>query len=348
MGTMRAVMKKDAALGTTIQTVDIPKCGPDDVLLKVKAASICGTDLHIYKWDNWAQGVIKPPLILGHEIAGEVVEVGARVEEGFAKGDLISVESHIPCGKCYQCRHDMRHICDDLKIVGVHRPGGFAEYLSIPAVCAWKNGPGISVEVAALLEPLGYAVYAASEAQVAGQNVAVFGCGPAGLFTIAACKALGAVKVIAVDVNPKHLEMAGPMGADELLDGADPTLMERLESHRGGAGLDISIDMSGNHKAIVTAIRSLRKGGTFVAFGIPPGPIELNLANDVILPGRRILGIVGRHMFRTWELMQRLIESGKLNPAPIITHRYKMADFDEAIRVRASTDAKVGKVILTP
>jgi threonine 3-dehydrogenase len=260
----------------------------------------------------------------------------------------VSVESHIPCGKCYQCRHDLRHICDDLKIVGVHRPGGFAEYLSIPAVCAWKNPPGTSPEIAALLEPLGNAVYAASEAQVVGQNVAVFGCGPAGLFTVAACKALGAVKVIAVDVNPKHLEMAAPMGADELLDGADPTLMDRLESHRGGAGLDVAIDMSGNHKAIVTAIRSLRKGGTFVAFGIPPGPIELNLANDVILPGRRILGIVGRHMFRTWELMQRLIESGKLNPAPIITHRYKMADFDEAIRVRASTDARVGKVILTP
>jgi len=229
MATMRAVMKKDAGLGTSIETVDVPKCGPEDVLLKVKAASICGTDLHIYKWDSWAQGVIKPPLILGHEICGEIVEFGARVE-GFAAGDLVSVESHIPCGKCYQCRHDLRHICDDLKIVGVHRPGGFAEYLSIPAVCAWKNGPGINVEVAALLEPLGNAVYAASEAQVAGQNVAVFGCGPAGLFTVAACKALGAVKVIAVDVNPKHLEMATSMGADELLDGADPGLMERLEA----------------------------------------------------------------------------------------------------------------------
>jgi len=347
MTMMRAVMKKTAGLGTSMEQVEVPKCGPEDVLIKVRAASICGTDLHIYKWDNWAQGVIKPPLILGHEIAGEVVEVGARAD-GVAVGDLVSVESHIPCGKCYQCRHDLRHICDNLKIVGVHRPGGFAEFLSIPAVCAWKNPAGSSAEIAALLEPLGNAVYAASEAQVVGQNVAVFGCGPAGLFTVAACKALGAVKVIAVDVNPMHLEMAKPMGADELLDGADPSLMERLESHRGGAGLDVTIDMSGNHRAIVTAIRSLRKGGTFVAFGIPPGPIELNLANDVILPGRRILGIVGRHMFRTWELMQRLIESGKLNPAPIITHRYKMADFDEAIRVRASTDARVGKVILTP
>ena len=344
---MRAVMKKAAGLGTSIETVERPQAGADDVLLKVKAASICGTDLHIYKWDSWAQSVIKPPLILGHEIAGEVVEVGARVE-GLEVGDLVSVESHIPCGKCYQCRHELRHICDNLQIVGVHRAGGFAEYLSIPAVCGWKNPPGMSVDIAALLEPLGNAVYAASEAQVAGQNVAVFGCGPAGLFTVAACKALGAVKVMAVDVNPKHLEMAAPMGADELLDGADPTLMDRLESHRGGAGLDIAIDMSGNHKAIVTAIRSLRKGGTLVAFGIPPGPIELNLANDVILPGRRILGIVGRHMFRTWELMQRLIESGKLNPAPIITHRYPLSQFDEAIRVRASTDARVGKVILTP
>jgi threonine 3-dehydrogenase len=347
MTTMRAVMKTSAALGATLETVDVPRCGPEDVLLKVRAASICGTDLHIYKWDRWAQSVIKPPLIFGHEIAGEVVELGPRVE-GLAKGDLVSVESHIPCGKCYQCRHDLRHICDNLQIVGVHRPGGFAEYLSIPAVCAWKNAPGVSPEIAALLEPLGNAVYAASEAQVAGQNVAIFGCGPAGLFTVAACKALGAVKVIAVDVNPKHLEMAKPMGADELLDAADPDLMDHLESHRGGAGLDITVDMSGNHKAIVTAIRSLRKGGTFVAFGIPPGPIELNLANDVILAGRRILGIVGRHMFRTWELMQRLIESGKLDPAPIITHRCRLSDFEEAIKIRASTDARVGKVILTP
>jgi threonine 3-dehydrogenase len=347
MTTMRAVVKAKAAIGAEMQDVDVPRCGPEDVLLKVKAASICGTDLHIYKWDGWAQSVIKPPLVFGHEIAGEVVEVGSRAE-GVSVGDLVSVESHLPCGKCYQCRHDLRHICDNLKIVGVHRPGGFAEYLAIPAVCAWKNPKGTKPEIAALLEPLGNAVYAASEAQVAGQITAVFGCGPAGLFTIAACKALGAVKVLAIDVNPHHLKMAKSMGADELLDGANPDLMDRLESHRDGAGLDIAIDMSGNHKAITTAIRSLRKGGTMVAFGIPPGPIELNLANDVILPGRRILGIVGRHMFRTWELMERLIESKKLDPAPIITHRYPLAEYEEAITTRGSTDAIVGKVVMTP
>lgn len=347
MSTMRAVMKTKAAPGASLEKAEVPGWGPEDVLLKVKAASICGTDLHIYNWDRWAQSVIKPPLVIGHEIAGEVVELGARVE-GIEKGDLVSVESHVPCGKCYQCRHDLRHICDNLQIVGVHRPGGFAEYISIPAVCAWKNPKGMSPEIAVLLEPLGNAVYAASEAQVAGQIVAVFGCGPAGLFTIAACKALGAVKVLAIDVNPHHLRMAAPMGADELLDGANPALMERLEAHRDGAGLDIAIDMSGNHKAIVTAIRSLRKGGTFVAFGIPPGPVELNLANDVILPGRRILGIVGRHMFRTWELMQRLMDSRKLDPSPIITHRFRLDDFDEAITTRGSTDAAVGKVVMTP
>jgi threonine 3-dehydrogenase len=347
MTTMRAVMKTKAAPGASLEKADVPACGPEDVLLRVKATSICGTDLHIYNWDRWAQSVIKPPLVIGHEIAGEVAEVGARVE-GLERGDLVSVESHVPCGKCYQCRHDLRHICDNLKIVGVHRPGGFAEYISIPAVCAWKNPKGMKPEIAALLEPLGNAVYAASEAQVAGQIVAVFGCGPAGLFTIAACKALGAVKVLAIDVNPHHLKMAPAMGADEILDGANPDLMERLESHRDGAGLDIAIDMSGNHKAIVTAIRSLRKGGTFVAFGIPPGPVEINLANDLILPGRRILGIVGRHMFRTWELMQRLMESKKLDPSPIITHRFPLDDFDEAITTRGSTDATVGKVVMTP
>ncbi len=344
---MKAVLKAKAAPGAELQDIDVPRCGPGDVLLKVRATSICGTDLHIYKWDGWAQSVIKPPLVFGHEIAGEVVEAGSKVE-GLEAGDLVSVESHIPCGKCYQCRHDLRHICDNLKIVGVHRPGGFADFISIPAVCAWKNPADMKPEIAALLEPLGNAVYAASEAKVAGQVVAIFGCGPAGLFTVGAAKALGAVKVIAIDVNPKHLQMAKPMGADELLDGADPALEEKLASECHGSGLDIAIDMSGNHKAIVKAIRSLRKGGTFVAFGIPPGPIELNLANDVILPGRRILGIVGRHMFQTWELMQRLMESGKLDPSPIITHRYPLAEFEEAITTRGSTDAVVGKVIMTP
>lgn len=347
MSRMRAIVKKDPAPGASLERVDVPGCGPEEVLLRVRAASICGTDLHIYRWDRWAQSVIRPPLIFGHEIAGEVVEAGRKVE-GLAPGDLVSVESHIPCGKCYQCRHDLRHICDHLKIVGVHRPGGFAEYVSLPAVCAWKNPPGMPADTAALLEPLGNAVYAASEAQVAGQTVAVFGCGPAGLFTVAAAKALGAVKVLAIDINPHHLELARLMGADELLDGANPDLMARLESHGDGAGLDIAIDMSGNPQAIVTALRSLRKGGTFVAFGIPPGPLELNLANDVILTGRRILGIVGRHMFRTWELMRRLMDSGKLDPSPLITHRFALEEYEQAFEMRAASDRPVGKVLLYP
>ncbi len=347
MGTMAAVVKKAPAPGAVLERVAIPSCGPEDVLLKVRAASICGTDLHIYAWDGWAQSVIKPPLVFGHEITGEVVEAGGGVES-FVKGDAVSVESHVPCGRCYQCAHDMRHICDSLEIVGVHRQGGFAEYVAIPAVCAWKNPRGMPVEVAALLEPMGNGVYAASEAEVQGKTAAVFGCGPTGLFTVAAARAMGAERVFAVDVNPLRRELARAMGADEFVDGAAPGVVETLIEKARGHGLDVTFEMSGAQEAVTNALRSLRKGGTMVAFGLPTRPIEVNLANDVVIRGRRILGIVGRHMFRTWETMQRLLDAGKLDPLPLVTHRYKLAEFEEAFRKRSSTETPVGKVLMFP
>src|SRR6185436_5687817 len=256
---MRALLKPAAAPGAVIGDVELPRCGPRDLLLRVRATSICGTDVHIWSWNDWARTTVKPPLVLGHEAAGEVVEVGRDVT-GFRAGDCVSIESHLPCGDCVQCRGDRMHICDRLQILGVHRQGTFAEYLSVPAVCAWKNAPGTPAEVASILEPLGNAVHAASEAEVRDKKVVVFGCGPTGLFGVMAARAMGAASVFAVDVNRDRLAMAKGLGADELFDGALPELPQTIVKQAGGAGADAAFEMSGSPAAIATGLRSLRKG----------------------------------------------------------------------------------------
>jgi threonine 3-dehydrogenase len=344
---MRALLKPAAAPGALLTDVDLPRCGPADLLLRVRATSICGTDVHIWSWNDWARSTVKPPLVLGHEVAGEVVEIGRDVA-GFRVGDTVSVESHLPCGDCAQCRDDRMHICDRLQILGVHRQGTFAEYLSIPAICAWKNAPGTPAEVASILEPLGNAVHAASEADVQDKKVVVFGCGPTGLFTVMAARAMGAASVFAVDVNRDRLAMAKALGADELFDGALPELSQRIARQAGGAGADAAFEMSGSPAAITDGLRSLRKGGTLIAFGLPKRAVEVDWSTDLILPGRRILGVVGRHMFRTWATMQRLLNEGKLDPRPVITHRYPLADFEQAFGALTSGTAGVGKAVMIP
>jgi threonine 3-dehydrogenase len=344
---MRALLKPTAAPGALIAEVDLPRCGPADLLLRVRATSICGTDVHIWSWNDWARTTVRPPLVLGHEVAGEVVEVGRDVT-GFKIGDGVSVESHLPCGTCAQCRDDRMHICDRLQILGVHRQGTFADYLSVPALCAWKNAPGTPAEVASILEPLGNAVHAASEADVENRKIVVFGCGPTGLFAVMAAKAMGAASVFAVDVNRDRLAMAKSLGADEIFDGAIPDLSQLIAKQAGGAGADAAFDMSGSPSAITSALRSLRKGGTLIAFGLPKLPVTVDWSNDLILPGRRILGVVGRHMFRTWETMQRLLDEGKLNPQPVITHRYRLSEFGEAFGALTSGTAAVGKAVMIP
>lgn len=344
---MRALLKPAPVPGAVIVDVEMPRCGPADLLLRVRATSICGTDVHIWSWNDWARTTVRPPLVLGHEVAGEVVEVGRDVT-GFEVGDAVSVESHLPCGACVQCRDDRMHICDRLQILGVHRQGTFAEYLSVPAICAWRNAPGTPAEVASILEPLGNAVHAASEAEVRDRKVVVFGCGPTGLFAVMAARALGAASVFAVDVNRDRLAMARSVGADEVFDGALPDLPAVLAAQAGGAGADAAFDMSGSPAAITVALRSLRKGGTLIAFGLPKSPVQVDWSNDLILPGRRILGVVGRHMFRTWGTMQRLLDEGKLDPRPVITHRYRLSEFGAAFGALTSGTAAVGKAVMIP
>ena len=344
---MKALLKESAAPGLKLVDIETPKVGPRDVLVKVLATSVCGTDLHIFNWDAWAQSQMKPPVVVGHEFAGEIVETGAQVTK-FKRGDRVAVESHVPCDACHQCENGRRHICDNLKIIGVHRDGSFAQFISVPEVCAWKTSAGMAPEIATLMEPMGNAVHAVSEANVKGKQVAVFGCGPAGLFAINTARALEAAAIYAVDVNENRLHLAKQMGASELFNGNDPDLAATLAKRGGGHGIDVSFEMSGHTTAITNAFKALKKGATFVAFGIPPRPIELDWGNEVILKGRKVLGIVGRLMFETWEQMQKLLDSGRLDPRPAITHRHKLDDFQQAFATLQERDSKAAKIVLTP
>lgn len=344
---MFAVMKKEPAPGVTIAEVDIPKISKDELLLKVKATSICGTDLHIYDWDSWAQRTLKLPLIFGHEVAGEVVEVGRNVKN-FKIGDFVSVESHIPCGKCFYCRSGSMHICENLKVIGVDRNGSYAEYVAIPAICAWKQKKSLLPEIASIHEPLGNSVHVVMSTDVKGKVVAIFGCGPTGLFAVGIAKALGAKKVIAIDINRFRLELAKEMKADITLDGADSDIIQKLKKLGGGYGVDIVFEMSGSIPAIKNGFSSLKKGGIFITFGIPSCLVEIDIVNDIIMKEINVKGIYGRLMFKTWENMRKLFLSGKFNPLPVITHRFKLTQFDEAIKTIKSGNVKCGKVVLFP
>jgi threonine 3-dehydrogenase len=347
MSRMKAPLKEAAAPGLKLVEIDIPKAGPREILVRVLATSVCGTDLHIFKWDAWAQSQMTPPVVVGHEFCGEIVETGPGVTR-FRTGDRVAVESHVPCDACHQCENGRRHICDNLKIIGVHRDGSFAQFISVPEVCAWKHPAGLAPEIATLMEPMGNAVHAVSAAKVKGKQVAVFGCGPAGLFAINCAKAMDAAAIYAIDVNENRLALAKKMGASELFKGNDPDLAATLAKRGGGHGLDVAFEMSGHTTAVNNAFKSLKKGATFVAFGIPPRPIELDWGNEVILKGRTVLGIVGRLMFETWEQMQKLLDSGRLDPRPAITHRYKLEDFQVAFDTLQLPESPAAKIVLTP
>lgn len=347
MAKMKAIMKPKAAPGAELVEVDVPKAGPTDLLVKVKATSICGTDVHIYNWDAWAQGRIKPPLVFGHEFCGEVLEVGSLVT-GFAQGDFISAESHIPCGYCYQCRNDQQHICGNLKILGVDTQGCFADYVALPAVCAWKNSKSMPPETACIQEPLGNAVYTTLCEDVAGLSVAVFGCGPAGLFTVGVAKAAGAGKVIHIIKHDFRRKISQQMGSDIMIAYNDPQLKQKVLEATNNVGVDVVCEMTGNVDAINQGLDIVRKGGRFTAFGIASSPsVQMNI-NSLIFKGARIVGINGRQMYRTWYQMAGLLNSGKLNPAPVITHKFKLTEFEKGFAAMKSSDRQSAKIVLIP
>jgi threonine 3-dehydrogenase len=314
-------------------------------MLKVKRAGVCGTDLHIYRWDRWSQGRIKPPVTLGHEFVGEILELGEGVTE-FEVGERVSCESHIVCNHCIACRTGNGHVCENTRILGVDVNGGFAEYVTVPAVNAWRAPANIPIEVAAVMEPLGNAVHTAFSGPISGCNLAVTGCGPIGLFAIGVARAAGAARVFASDVSPYRLDLARQMKADVLIDASEGEFVKRCQELTGGAGLDGVLEMSGNPTAVRDGLAALRSGGRLSFLGLPTEPFELDWNRLVIFKGVTIHGIIGRRMYETWYQMHNLLSSGRLDIRPAITHVMPMEQIDEAIALLGA--GKAGKVVLVP
>ena len=346
VSTMWAIRKTEAAPGLSLEQVPIPAPRAREVLVQVEAASVCGTDLHIYNWDAWAQRRITPPLTLGHEFAGTVVEIGSDVRSA-SIGDYVSAESHITCGLCFNCRTGRAHMCEHTQILGVDLDGAFAEYVVVPESVVWQNDRSkLPPEIATLQEPFGNAVFATSTQDLAGSTVAVLGCGPVGLFTIAIARASGAGRVLASDHVPYRLELARSLGADvadvDLVADTEAWFRERNE----GEGLDVVFEMSGAANAVRDAFRIVRNGGNVVLFGIPAGPIELDIAESLIFKNVHVSAINGREVFATWYRTRWLLEHGVVDLRPMITHTYGLGDFERAFGELESGAAC--KIVLEP
>jgi threonine 3-dehydrogenase len=343
--TMRALCKTRPEAGAELVETPIPEIGPDDVLMKVRAATICGTDLHVYNWDAWAQSRIKTPLVFGHECSGEIVEVGKNVREVCA-GDYVSLETHITSEASYQTRICQANVDPAVKILGIDRAGSYAEYVAVPAKVAWKNPQDMAPEVASIQEPFGNAVYTVLSGPIAARTVLVTGCGPIGLWAIGIAKATGAKAVYATDINPKRLAIAEQMGATLAINSAESDPVEVIMRETGGIGVDVLCEMSGNWRAIKQGFAALRNGGRVSILGIPARPIELDLANDIVFKGATIYGISGRLIWETWYQTQALITTGMVDPTPVITHRFKLEEFEQGFSLMNSGDA--AKVALFP
>jgi threonine 3-dehydrogenase len=340
-GTMLAVVKPEAAPGAEIREVNIPAYGPTDVLVKVKAASICGTDLHIYEWDRWAQGRIHPPLIPGHEFCGEVAAFGNEVTS-VKEGDFVSAEMHVACGKCLLCRTGEAHICQNVKIIGVDTDGAFAEYVVIPESNIWKLDPAIPQEYASILDPLGNAVHTVLAGDIAAKTVAITGCGPIGLFSIAVARACGATTIFAIEVNEHRRKLASKMKADYALDPSKEDVRSIVAEKTGGLGVDVVLEMAGHPDAIRVAFDIIRRGGRMSLLGLTSKPIPVNFSEDIIFKGITIQGINGRRMYQTWYQMTALLKAGKLDLHPVITDRIPMKDFSKAMaRLKTGEASKI-------
>jgi threonine 3-dehydrogenase len=347
---MRALRKTDAGHGAELVEIPTPRPGPGEVLLRVEAASICGTDLHIYRWDPWAAGRIPAlPMTFGHEVAGPVAAIGPEVHH-LRLGKFVSAEGHVFCGFCPPCRSGRAHICERLRILGVDFDGGFAEYVVIPERNAWEVDARIPPDVASIHDPFGNAVHAAfisgGAAEIVGAVVVVLGCGPIGLFALGVTRAAGARLVIAVEPNEFRMDLAKRMGADLVLDPSqeDPTaaVMKATEGH----GAEVVLEMSGAPTAVDQGTRMLARGGRLSLLGLPSEPVPLDLTDQVIFKEARLFGVTGRELFRTWQQTTTMLATGMVDPTPVITHRFSMERFEEAFEVMAS--GRSGKVILLP
>ena len=339
---MKALAKTDAGPGLELIDVPVSELGPGDVLVQVFAGGVCGTDLHIYQWDAWARSRILPPRVIGHEFCGTVAGLGTEVTE-VAAGDFVSAEGHVACGRCHSCRTGSPHICERLQIIGVDRDGGFAEYVAVPAGNVWKLDPSIPRDVAAVMDPLGNAVHTALQTPLVGKAVAVIGCGPIGLMAIPICHMAGAALVVASDVAEPRLALARRMGADLVLNASAEDVPARIRQATGGRGADVVLEMSGHPRGLRDGLRALGNGGWVSLLGLPSGPVDIDLANEVIFKEAHLAGVFGRRMWETWEQASALLNMG-LDITPVITHRFPLERFEEAFALLQSGEA--GKVIL--
>lgn len=340
---MWAIEKSKPEPGMRVIQAPVPAMGAGDVRVRVTAFAICGTDLHIYEWDPWAESRIRPPLIPGHEFTGVVESVGAGVTSVKA-GDRVTAETHIYCGLCYACRRGLAHLCQRVSILGVDRQGAFADYVVLPEQNVWKLHPSIPEEIAAIHDPLGNAVHSALAGPVAGLTFAVFGCGPIGCFSVGVLKAAGASWVAAIDKNPLRLELAERMGADLVVNVTKDDAVKRVREKTDGRGVDGLLEMSGHPDAFRDGFELLANGGRASLLGIPSKPLEIDVAKEIIFRGAVVQGINGRVIFDTWYRMEALLLSGKLNVMPVITHVMGWTDFEEAVNLQRS--GKAGKIVL--
>jgi threonine 3-dehydrogenase len=345
--TMRAIVKPAAGPGFEMREVPRPQIGPREVLVRVRATSICGTDVHIYKWDAWSANRVRPPRIVGHEFCGDVVEVGGAVQS-LKEGDYVSADSHRYDGTCPVCRKGHPHICQNLEIFGVDCDGCFAEYVALPETSAWVNDPGLDPAIASIQDPCGNSVYAVLAEPVAGQSVAVFGDGPTGLFAVGVARAAGAGLVAHIGKYPARLAIGRKMGADLSIDiGAEGIdVVGLLHEATGGEGLDVAVEMTGSQRAIDEGLSALRKGGRFSAFGIPAGPITLDLNSQVIFKGLRMYGINGRLLWQSWYEMAGMFRTGALDPRPVITHRIGFDEWQQGFDLMTAQDRVAAKVVM--
>jgi threonine 3-dehydrogenase len=337
---MKALVKKFAEPGLWLEDVPAPRPGINDVLIRVHRTGICGTDVHIYKWDPWAARTIPVPMVVGHEFVGEIVEVGANVAD-FQPGQIVSGEGHVVCGRCRNCLAGRRHLCADTKGVGVDRPGAFAEYLSLPMSNVWVHPPDIDKDVAAIFDPFGNAVHTALSFPVLGEDVLVTGAGPIGIMGAAVARHAGARYVVITDVNPYRLELARKMGVTRAVDPRETPLPEVQKQLGMAEGFDVGLEMSGNAQAFRDMLTNMAHGGKIAVLGIPEGEVAVDW-NTVIFKGLTIKGIYGREMYETWYKMNVMLESG-LDLRPVITHRFSYREFRQGFEVMMA--GKSGRVI---
>jgi len=341
MQTMKALVKTHAGPGLTMSDVPVPEPGINDVLVKIDRTAICGTDVHVYEWDEWSRAHVKPPLVLGHEFSGTVAEVGSNVHD-FKPGDVVSGEGHLVCGLCRNCLAGRRHLCARPSGVGIDRAGAFADYLCIPVGNVWYASPAIPAELLTCFDPLGNATHVALSFDLVGEDVLITGAGPIGLMATAIARHVGARHVVVTDVNPFRLELARKMGATLALDASKESVEDAQKTLGMHEGFDVGMEMSGNPQAFKAMLANMCHGGRIALLGILPSSVAIDW-DQVIFSSLIIKGIYGREMFETWYKMTSMIQSG-LDVMPVLTHRFPAEEYEEAFEVMRSRNC--GKVLL--